>query len=160
MERQGRTGQARQARHAGPDQGHAKRFQKHATPGQVRGRHLSVSNKADFPSDGHSSRIPATTINGKKGRDSYDRDDKKSSSGGGGLLGGMLGGGGGKDKKDKKDNDGGFTDKVIDGVAEYAKKKCLGRGPDIIISMFDHAYLSNPSTSVITVDIRDHRRHP
>ncbi|KAF6829141.1 hypothetical protein CMUS01_08286 [Colletotrichum musicola] len=59
-----------------------------------------------------------------EGRDSYDRDDKKSSSGSGGLLGGMLGGGGGgKDKKDKKDNDGGFTDKVIDGVAEYAKKK-------------------------------------
>ncbi|KAF6787899.1 hypothetical protein CSOJ01_15125 [Colletotrichum sojae] len=130
---------------------------------------VSISNKTDFPSDGHSSRIPATTISGKEvaqdphspngddaramrsanggpmrltenatryyttspvittanrsRRDSYDRDDKKSSSGGGGLLGGMLGGGGGKDKKDKKDNDGGFTDKVIDGVAEYAKKK-------------------------------------
>lgn len=33
----------------------------------------------------------------------------------------MLGGGG-KDKKDKK-KDEGFTDKIIDGAAEYAKKK-------------------------------------
>nr|XP_036577890.1 uncharacterized protein CTRU02_12197 [Colletotrichum truncatum]KAF6784986.1 hypothetical protein CTRU02_12197 [Colletotrichum truncatum] len=55
-------------------------------------------------------------------RDSYDRDDKKSS--GGGFLGGILGGGSSSSSNDKKDKKSeGFTDKIIDGAAEYAKKK-------------------------------------
>ncbi|KAF6829140.1 hypothetical protein CMUS01_08285 [Colletotrichum musicola] len=63
MERQGRRG-----RQGPPAQTRAMRNASRSMPLQDKFEDdtLSVSSKTDFPSDGHSSRIPAKTINGKE----------------------------------------------------------------------------------------------